>query len=194
MKVTIALVYRSPNSSNKNNKNLNETLTHLTNLLKLPNLIIIGDFNYKTKLKFMSLKCDFETPEGKFSKCLMDNFFIQHVDEDTRVREGQVSSLLDLVTNTEYMFSFGKSDHLLLRIETVFEIGECVKKQHYQIIIKPRLNAGDYTAIRSNIRKINWEENFKDKNLEEMWLFFKSTINDQVKDHIPYEKRERNQQ
>ena len=125
MKVTIALVYRSPNSSNKNNKNLNETLTHLTNLLKLPNLII-----YKTKLKFMSLKCDFETPEEKFSKCLMDNFLIQHVDEDTRVREGQVSSLLDLVTNIEYMSPLGKSDHLLLKIETVFEIGECVKKQH----------------------------------------------------------------
>ena len=40
----------------------------------------------------------------------MDNFLIQHVDEDTRVIEGQVSSLLDViiprdeevVTNIEY--------------------------------------------------------------------------------------------
>ena len=78
----------------------------------------------------MSLKCDFETSEEKFSKCLMDNFLIQHVDADTRVREGQVSSLLDLVTYIEYMSPLGKSDHLLLKIETVFEIGECVKKQH----------------------------------------------------------------
>ena len=54
-----------------------------------------------------------------------------------QVREGQVSSLLDLiitrdkevVTNIEYL-SLGKSDYLLLKIETVFETGECVKKQH----------------------------------------------------------------
>ena len=93
----------------------------------------------------MSLKCDFEIQE-KFSKCLIDNFLIQHVYEDTRVRKGQVSSLLDLVitrdeevvTNIEYLSPLGKSDYLLLKIETAFEIGECVKKQH---IIKPRLNA-----------------------------------------------------
>ena len=45
----------------------------------------------------MSLKCDFEIQEEKFSKCLIDNFLIQHVYEDARVRKGQVRSLLDLV-------------------------------------------------------------------------------------------------
>ena len=55
VKVTLALVYRSPNSSNENDNNLNEILTHLTNL-KLSNVLIIGDNNFKIKLKFISLK------------------------------------------------------------------------------------------------------------------------------------------
>ena len=83
----------------------------------------MGDFN----LKEINWKTnDASTSENHmatlFLECIRDTYLFQHVKENTRFRENEESSLLDLVltneenmiNNIQFLPSLGKSDHITL--------------------------------------------------------------------------------
>ena len=90
----------------------------------------------------------------KFVNTLHDLFLHQHVLEQTRYRNGEKPSLLDLILSTEegmiqdlqYFPPLGDSDHITMKFKTTLT-------QH-QVDIPPTYNIfkSDYKAIQEELR------------------------------------------
>ena len=128
-------VYRSPNSSVENNNKLIENILWIN--YHFTEVVITGDFNLP------AVNWNTLTSGDVYSSCFIDTIndcgYEQLVSENTRYREGQNSSLLDLILvsdpdiieNVAVGDAFGKCDHC--RIE--FCIKNCYEKRS-QIIRK----------------------------------------------------------
>ena len=119
------LLYRSPNSTDENNKQLNTTLQTAAEI-PTNHLIIMGDFNYPD-IDWENERSTVgdERAASIFYKATKDAFFIQHQMAPTRFRNGQQPKLDDLVfTNREDILlditrtgALGKSDHVTLLVD-----------------------------------------------------------------------------
>ena len=101
-RLLIALMYRSPSSTDDNNRLLNTAITKVANM-GYSHLLILGDFNYKT-ISWNELSA----PEGSVEECFMEtsleNCLSQHVTDITRRRGNEEPSMIDLIfTNEEGM-------------------------------------------------------------------------------------------
>ena len=122
----VGLFYRSPNSLEQNNEKLLKVLRETGNSKRHSHILLLGDFNYR-EIEWENETCNTgeNHPAYKFLDATRDAFLIQHQKTHTRHRQGQESSLLDLVfTNEEGMIndiettaSVGKSDHATLIID-----------------------------------------------------------------------------
>ena len=77
----------------------------LTDTIKVSHVLIMGDFNFKEiDWDNQSVNASDNHPATKFFDISQDLYLVQHVRMPTRHREGQRSSLLDLVfTNEQFM-------------------------------------------------------------------------------------------
>ena len=119
----------------------------------------------------------------------MDDLFLsQHVNFPTRVREGQVPSLLDLVLiNDKKIISgitsfppLGKSDHVTISFDfqCYFNIAGCrnYKYNYWQ---------GDYQSITSELLNIKWTALFNGLDIDTTWSLFHSTMLHFIDKYIP---------
>ena len=92
--IIIALVYRSPSSSHRNNAKIRKAIDELVEM-NSSELIIMGDFNYK------EINWEKDTASGDeqvmFVECIQLNFLTQHVKEITRFRGKDEPSRVDLI-------------------------------------------------------------------------------------------------
>ena len=104
-KLLIGNIYRSPNSSPENNKNLN-TLLKSVMQAAYSHILIAGDFNYKD-IDWLTIEStvDIENDTSIFLENIRDLYLTQYVTKPpTRFRENQNDSCLDLIfTNEELM-------------------------------------------------------------------------------------------
>ena len=106
-RLLIGAVYRSPNSDDQRNDNINNLVAKAADQ-KFSYLLITGDFIY-ADIKWndggtCTLKSDH--PASKFLETVTDTYLYQHVKEPTRIRGGQEHNILDLIlTNEEGMVS-----------------------------------------------------------------------------------------
>lgn len=117
-KLLIACFYRSPNSGEENNTNINTAISSLST--GFTHVLACGDFNYPG-VDWTSLTANGNNRHDTnlFIEAVQDSFLYQHVTSATRARGNNDPSLLDLVfTNEENMVSdmdcgapIGKSDH-----------------------------------------------------------------------------------
>ena len=127
-KLLFGAIYRSPNGSQINNENLNKLLVEVTDS-KPPNIIVVGDFNYKEIIWTDGVgTCSGNRVRTEFVKTLKYVSLIQHVTNPTRFRDGQKPALDDLVLSDrqavvtlptvdyEELPRLGKSDHVVLNI------------------------------------------------------------------------------
>ena len=121
-KMIVGCIYRSPNSTIENNKELFHLLNSVNNK-HFSHILIVGDFNCKEiDWRLQSTSVNENHVASQLLECIRDCFMYQHVAEPTRFRIGEISSVLDLIfTNEEnmiselkYMAGLGKSDHLQL--------------------------------------------------------------------------------
>ena len=119
-KVLIGLVYRSPNSSEENNCELNEMMSSI-NEENHAYKIIMGDFNYKDiDWKHWTSSMPENHRSHGFIESVRDSFLFQHVAFITRYRDNQRPSTIDLVCsndellieNLEHFSPLGVSDHV----------------------------------------------------------------------------------
>ena len=91
----------------------------------------MGDFNFKDiDWKTRTSKLGPESATSKFLERINLNDWYQHVHQYTRYREGQKSSLLDLIItneeqdieNLEMFHPLGKSDHVVMKIDYVIPV------------------------------------------------------------------------
>ena len=117
----VSVIYQSPNSDAIN-------FNQLCNLMNLAfnssasHVLVTGDFNMPLINWTSWMVASPDSIDAEFLNLMDDLFVTQHVNFPTRVREGQVPSLLDLVfTNDECFISeitsfppLGKSDHVTI--------------------------------------------------------------------------------
>ena len=185
----IGLIYRSSNDERASfyAEKLNDLFTLVSNM-KATHKIIMGDFNYPQIDWNMEIsKVGEEHIASKFLKTTKDLFFIQNQKTPTRYREGQIANILDLVfTNHEELIcdlkteaALGKSDHLCLLMElSIANVNETKRK--YKNFKKT-----DTTKLRSELSKLNWEEELEHKDVNETWDFIKAEINKAIEVSTP---------
>ena len=181
-------IYRSPNSSNEENEALLEVLQQI-NDSNPPNLIITGDFNFPD----INWENNGTTPSetstaAKFIEKIQNCFWNQHVDKPTRVREGTIPSLLDLViTNNEeligpigYDSPLGGSDHCLLKFELQQETCTITDNPN------PIHNWGkaNYHMLREGLTR-EWDFLELSQSVEDQWNSFERITSHLIKEHVP---------
>ena len=188
------MCYRSPNSTELNNSKLVDQLKKIDNL-QASHVLVMGDFNFK-EIDWINLQVNAsdQHPATVFFDTVQDLYLVQHVKKPTRHREGQKSSLLDLVlTNEEYMVEnlqniapMGKSDHDGILWTYVCNSGVTTNND-----IKERLNfkKGNYCSMNQYFSTINWEEEMVDMNCDETWNFLKTKYDHAVSENIPLKKQ-----
>ena len=98
-KLLVGLCYRSPNSTDQNNRKLLEQLEQSAKVMNATHLLLIGDFNFsEIDWKQGRIQSGGDTDEAqKFFDTTQDLYLVQHVTKPTRNRGTQKPSMLDLV-------------------------------------------------------------------------------------------------
>ena len=169
----VGAVYRSPNSDIINFSHLC-TLMNLAFNSSASHVLVTGDFNLPLIDWTTWAVASHSSMEADFLDLVNDLFIFQHVNFPTRIREGQVPSLLDLVfTNDENFISeitslppLGKSDHITISFDF-----QCYLKLNCRNY-KYNYGCGDYQSITSELLNINWTILFNGLDIDATWLLF----------------------
>lgn len=118
------------------------------------------------------------------------SYLVQHVMDCTQHRQGQRSSLLDLVFTTDRnaieevtsLFHLGSSDHVCLLwnfkcYDRVLSTGQNVPKYNYR--------KGDYVSMNDNFSGVNWLEVLSSLHIQNHWDMFMQIIHGAVSSFIP---------
>ena len=186
-KISLASIYRSPNSSRENNQMINLFVKDLAQ--RNEHTIITGDLNYPhidwTNMTTTGTQTD---SEFHFIEAVRDAFMVQHVDQVTRARGTNRPSLLDLVLtdetqpapDIEFCSPLGKSDHCLIKAS--FHVNYL-----QATFFKQRLNVnrGNYVRMKQ-VLDINWIEVMeRESTAESKWAKFRDTITEAADRCIP---------
>lgn len=185
--LTISNIYRSPSSSEDNNKSLNNFIENLASKAS-GRILVVGDFNYND-ITWENGTAK-STTSSNFIEVLRENFLIQNVVSPTRARGTDEPHLLDLVISNdsfidciEYMAPLGKSDHCVLNIKCNCK----VRLENF----KPRLDfeKGNYEALK-NYLAIDWTETLRTHkgDINGMWNIFKSYLTKGTNQFVPHIK------
>ena len=191
-------IYRSPNSTSENNDQLCQLINRASNRGN-SHVVILGDFNYPEVdwESWTSNKANVSHPSWKLINCLQDNFLYQLVDFNTRHRQGQKPSLLDLViTNDDTMVDeikslgpLGKSDHVIF----FFDMFCYIESDDDTTDGKFLYNKGDYDKLRNDLSSIDWEDEMKNLDANKSWELFANTMYEAMENNIPKTKTRQNE-
>ena len=185
-KVMIGCIYRSPNSSEENNKKINTFIGGLGNL-KNTELILVGDYNYP---KIIWDEEGNGTTQDRTSQEFLENirnaYLTQHITEPTRYRQGQKENILDLVftlreeiiEDIKLLPPIGKSDHCSMIFNVLGEdTGQKDTKTVYNY------HKANYEGMKNDIKNIKWKDCINE--VEEGWKLIKDTIHQVMEKHVP---------
>lgn len=180
-------MYRSPNSGEQNNRNLNDLIKNIVGENQ-GNILIVGDFNYP-EIDWQS-NLSSSNPNGDaqmFAYAVRDAFLYQEVDRPTRQRGENRPTLLDLILTNDtnliediiYDSPLGLSDHCMLK----FKVNVSVDTSK-STILKYFLNKADFTKIKRELT-LDWPTILGNKNVNEMWDTFEEVLRKVQKENIP---------
>jgi hypothetical protein len=180
----LTTIYRSPNSSEENDKAVNALLTDVCKH-KDAYIMFLGDFNHHIDWANSNSKPSDKSSQN-FMKTVQDNFLMQHVMQPTRVRGLNEPRILDLVLtdenfvdNIEYLSPLGKSDHAVIYFSCNFDASGKSLGQPYNYA------KGDYEKLREFL-DIDWELYMEQcSNIETMWSSFKNRLVEGIDRYIP---------
>ena len=186
--VLIGCIYRSPNSTQENNTQLINLLQKAVDL-NSGTTLIMGDFNYKEiDWKNNHVKCGPDHPASKIHDAINDLFLSQLVTEPTRFREGETQNTLDWVItdspNKIGTLNHGpplgeRGDHCTLTFNLEISFQRKDKGGNFQF------SKGNFLEFRSYMRDIDWEEEFRNKTVEEAWSLFQNKMTIAIHRFIP---------
>ena len=151
-------IYRSPNSKADENLKLLENVSWAKK--NYTEVVLVGDFNLP------SIDWDTEAATGifphLFMECCSENCLEQLIDKPTRHREGQQSSLLDLIltnepdciTEIQHQAPFGKSDHEVIEFAVLNEQNKPAETKHRYDFRKM-----DLSKFIISMNQTNWLHN-----------------------------------
>ena len=181
-KVTIGVVYRSPNSSDENN----ERLISLINEMCETNdqVIITGDFNYPS-IDWELLTCDSSSED--FLNVVQDQYLTQHVAFPTRK-----DNILDLVFTSEQDMCnsiqpegyLGSSDHVFIKMMINVKISVSDSKQKI-----PDYGRANFKKMREELGEKAIVDVSNLVNVNEAWTKFEGELSESMRRHIPMKQR-----
>ena len=175
----IGCIYRSPSSDPHRSVEQLGLLLQEVCSSNPSHLLITGDFNIPHIDWNLKLS---QEPATHFSHTFLekvgDCYLTQHIKEPTRYREGQASSLLDLVlTNEEGMVSdlrhlapLGSSDHVVIRFGY-----KCYTSKKELSTPKRSFGKGDYDRLRALLADADWPL-MHDMNVHDAYSFLKEVV------------------
>ena len=174
--VTVGVCYKSPAAEEQE---IDELLLVMGKASK-GEVLIMGDFNFPG-VNWHTYESDGHGE--RFRDFVLDNFLIQHVKEPTREY-----NILDLVlTTNEHMVEhlevhehLGNSDHNTIYWNLICDIKQSESSHQHR-----QYSRGNYECMREDLMKINWEEEFKDLEIDELWKRFKDILELEVDKCVP---------
>jgi len=156
--------------------------------LKDSHALVCGDFNFKDINWSLKESIIGDQSSTAFIECMNDCYLIQYVSENTRYREGNIPSLLDLVMTNEsdmidtieYSSPLGKSDHVVINF-----IFNCYSEESSDSVNRYLYHKGDYDKLRDRLINQSWNTN---QSVDEMWSCFTERIQHAVDECIPLSK------
>ena len=199
-KVLIGTCYRSTASDGENNSKLLQLFESALNQREPSNVLIMGDFNYpQIDYGGYAVSTGDDTDAARFFRKTQDLFLCQGIDCNTRFREGNEPSRLDLVfadeenllDNINMEPPLGKSDHACI----VFSICGLVRSKERNT---RRLNywKGDYQTMNEELNGIDWENRLAEMGVEEAWTDFRREMECLIAKCVPMKgkrKRKKNE-
>lgn len=186
-KLLIVLIYRSPNSEDRNNSYLNALIEEACKL-GTSHMLIMGDFNYKSIDWRSSFSED--VTEMAFVDKIIENGLQQHVVQATRQRGKDTPQILDLIISNEetnideiiYNSPLGKSDHSTLLFEY-----RCYTNVTPAEVKIPLPHKADFTKMRHEFSKLK-DEFLKlpsSMKTEDKWQLFNGKYKEIVEECTP---------
>ena len=180
-KLTIGLVYRSPNINEEDNTKLKTAIKEVSK----GKCIIMGDFNHG-HIQWNSLEST-GIEDQQFLFLIQDSFLTQHVLEPTRgenVLDIVLSSQKELVDNVKIFEPLGNSDHNQIH----FDIN--VKSESKKIkTYKRNFHKGNYKDMRKYLAKLDWNNMLMNKTAIECWNILKYEIESIIDKFVPFQKQ-----
>ena len=190
-KLIVGVCYRSPTSTSENDEALITLINTVAKYVEKQNCIIMGDFNLpNVDFDSFTVQGNSDSFAGRVFDCILDNYWTQHVSDLTRFRANQAPSCLDWVITNDpnileelnYSVPIGKSDHVCLSWQI------SVMKRSITDKLKYNYWKADYSAVRDELGSINWQDEFGDKPVNDMWEKFSDIIAACVESHVPLYK------
>jgi hypothetical protein len=157
-------------------------------------ICLLADFNHPTidwSDNIGRTTAGVEHTDYKFLECIQDCFLYQHVSLPTHFRGEQKANTLDLILTNEadmveslqYTAPLGKSHHTCLHF-----MYKCYYEQSHTSQQRFLFNKGDYNAIRTELREMDWEEKLGQRDTEGTWSALLNIVHDLTEKHIPKKK------
>ena len=172
----VGLAYRSPTDGDEDIKSLFEQISHYSNYRTM----VMGDFNYGD----INWEEKESGPHGKeFLELVEDCFLYQNVLLPTRgnnILDLVLSSEQNMIEEVEVECPVSNSDHNVL----LFKLN-CKTEWVKKMMKNYRYDKGDYISIKTELNAINWEEIYRNKDVEEMWTFFQQKLMELKEKYVP---------
>ena len=211
----IGIHYRSPNSSELDNKNLLEQINIVSNkcLKSGEKLVLVGDYNFKS-INWADESCSARTSDNnhndpevsndkvryddKFLSCIQKNYLTQFVDQPTHHKPNTAPSLIDLilandpefVVNLNHHPAFGMSHHFVI----TFSVSISTQKPVVSATKKYLFHKGDFQSIRKELNETDWVQVIDDKeDINACWNRFVNVLMPLCDKYIPKKTNVQNQ-
>ena len=178
-KLTIGLVYRSPNINEEDNAKIQNAIKEVSK----GECIILGYFNLG-HIQWKSL----ESTGGEnqqFLFLIQDSFLTQHVLEPTRGKNIRYSFIITKRISGQCKIHepLGNSDHNQIHFDINVK-SESKNKKTY----RRNFHKGNYKDMRKYLAKLDWNNMLMNKTAIECWNILKYEIESIIDKFVPLEK------
>ena len=177
--VNLHVIYRSPNSSSNNDDELAQWIKGMRG-----QNVLIGDFN------FPDIDWSTGAASGKgreFYEATAESFMQQHVVDSTH-RSGNTLDLIlcnreDMIKEVRGDGRIGKSDHDIITFTMDVKSNKTTNQRTILDFRKAK-----FDEMRKRMREIDWRDNVRDKDANDMWVSIRGCVNRLMTDLIPTKK------
>lgn len=187
-RLLLGCMYRSPNATQAENVELNETLRWASSL-NHELMTIMGDFNYREiNWQTRTVRASANHPATSFLDTIDDLFLNQIVETPTHHRGEQQPTLIDLLmTNEENLITvvrheapLGSSHHDCLSFNLNCMVDVCSPPRTVL-----RYHDADFTSMRDQVRSHKWQVDFTHSPPEDICSELTGVILDAVQAYVP---------